>query len=69
LNVRTKPGVTATPNNHAHIWLRNNACLTILELSTTEPEWAHVQFEGFVRLKAGETVYVGTVTPTPTPEP
>jgi hypothetical protein len=69
LNVRTTPGVTASPSNHAHIWLRNDACMTILYTST--PEWARVQFEGFVRLKADETVYVGTVTPTPilTPSP
>jgi hypothetical protein len=69
LNVRTTPGVLDSPSNHAKIWLRNDACMTILDTST--PEWAYVRFEGWVRLKKGETEYVIIVTPTaiPTPTP
>lgn len=66
LNVRKSAGVTAS--NHAKIWLRDNACMTILDTST--PEWGLVRIEGWVRLKKGETEYVAiTVTPTATPTP
>lgn len=61
MNVRKNPGMTDNPSNHAKIWLRNDACVTILKTST--PEWALVQFEGWIRLKKGETEYVVTVTP------
>jgi hypothetical protein len=72
LNVRNSPGVIEDPSNHARIWLRNKACMTILKTETDTPEWAYVRFNGWVRLNIGETEYVVVIpstTPTPTPKP
>lgn len=70
LNVRKCPGVTETPSNHAKIWLREGACVTILEtLDFQSQQWANIRTdkgeEGCVRLNKGETEYVVTVTPMP----
>jgi hypothetical protein len=67
LNVRTSPGMTEIPSNHAKIWLRNDTCMTILY--TTTPEWAYVRFNGWVRLSQGDTQYVVIVASTTTPTP
>lgn len=72
LNVRNSPGVKDSPSNHAKIWLKKDACVTILEtLDYESQQWATIRTDkgeqGCVRLNKGKTEYVVTVTPTPTP--